>query len=159
MADKSRRNGGTEERHEWHNVAMTDRYEVLSHTADTGVIVSGATLAEVFENAAFAMFDLMFGLGDPVTGEQVRIEVEAATVEDLLVDWLSSLLFEAETRDLAFVSFEVEAFEECRLLGRVGGVASAGLALFGPPIKAVTYHQLSIEESEQGWSARVLFDV
>ncbi len=138
---------------------MAPRYEVLSHTADTGIIVFGATLREVFENGAFAMVDLMFGIGDLVESERVRIEVEAANVEDLLVDWLSTLLFEAETRDLAFCSFEIEVLDDCRLLGSVGGLASAGLELSGPPIKAVTYHQLSIEETPHGWSARVVFDV
>ena len=138
---------------------MTSRYEALSHTADTGIVAYGATVAEVFENAAFGMFDLMFGIDDRVGGVRVLIETAAPTVEDLLVDWLSALLFEAETNDVAFGWFEVEVLEGGRLTGWASGVPSAGLELSGPPIKAVTYHELALEKTRTGWSARVVFDV
>jgi SHS2 domain-containing protein len=138
---------------------MTARYEVLAHTADTGIVAYGATLREVFETAAFAMFDLMFGSEEVVETTQISIEVRASAFEDLLVDWLSALLFEADTKDLALCSFEVEVLEEGRLVGRVGGVPSAEMELAGPPIKAVTYHDVSVIETPSGWSARVIFDV
>lgn len=138
---------------------MMPRYEVLSHTADTGIVVHGATLPEVFEGAAFAMFDLMFGIEDLEGGDPLRIQIVASTVEELLVDWLSLLLFEAETNDLAWCSFEVETLVGGRLAGRVSGVALAGLELAGPPIKAVTYHELAVAETPDGWSAQVVFDV
>jgi len=138
---------------------MTSRYEVLSHTADTGIVVWGPTLREAFENAAFAMFDLMFGIGDLVGGDRVQIEVAAPTVGELLVDWLSALLFEAETRDLALCSFEIETMEQGHLTGWGKGVPLAELELSGPPIKAVTYCDLMVEETPGGWSAQVVFDV
>ncbi len=138
---------------------MALRYEVMSHTADTGILVHGASLREVFENAAFAMFDLMYGIGDLVGEGRVEVEVEAATIEELLVDWLSTLLFEAETNDLAFCSFGIDVRDEGRAFGSAAGVPLARVELVGPPIKAVTYHDLAIDRSSDGWSARVVFDV
>jgi len=138
---------------------MTSRYEVLSHTADTAILAHGATLEEVFENTAFAMFDLMFGIGDLVGEDPVQVEVEATTTEELLVDWLSTLLFEAETKDLALCSFEIESIGNGRAAGSATGVPLARVELSGPPIKAVTYHDLAIEKRPGGWSARVVFDV
>ncbi len=138
---------------------MTSRYEVLSHTADTGVVARGATLEEVFRNAAFAMFDLMFGIGDRVGVERVRIEVAASSVGELLVDWLSALLFEAETNDLALCSFGIDALREGSVRGWATGIPLSHLELSGPPIKAVTYHDLKVEETPAGWSAQVVFDV
>ena len=91
--------------------------------------------------------------------ELVDVEVAAATLEELLVDWLSTLLFEAETRDLAFCRFEIETIAVDRLKGRASGIPSAELELRGAPIKAVTYHDLAIEELTEGCSARVVFDV
>lgn len=135
------------------------RYEVLSHTADTGVVVYGATMTELFENAAFAMFDLMFGIGDLRGVERVNVEVAATTVEELLVDWLSTLLFEAETRDLALCSFGIDTLGDGRLSGWASGISSSDLELRGAPIKAITYHDLAIEEIPNGWSARAVFDV
>lgn len=138
---------------------MPPRYEVLSHTADTGVVVRGATLAELFENAAFAMFDLMYGIGDRNGSESVDVEIAAETTEELLVDWLSDLLLEAETRDLALCSFKIEAIGDGRATGWASGIASVDLELAGPPIKAVTYHGLAIEDDLSGLVATVVFDV
>jgi SHS2 domain-containing protein len=138
---------------------MPPRYEVLSHTADTGIVAYGATLEEVFETAAFAMFDLMFGIAGRDGAESIDVEVAATTMEELLVDWLSDLLFEAETRDLAFCRFEIETIGDGRVKGRASGIPSAELELVGPPIKAVTYHGLAIEGLPKRLSARVVFDV
>jgi SHS2 domain-containing protein len=138
---------------------MTSRYEVFSHTADTGIVAYGACPREVFENAAYAMFDLMFGIDGREGGVRVRVSVSAPTVEDLLVDWLSVLLFEAETNDLAFCSFEIDRFEEDSLTGWAAGFPVADVELSGPPIKAVTYHELTVQKTVTGWSAQVIFDV
>lgn len=135
------------------------RYEVLSHTADTAILVHGTTLEEILENAAFAMFDLMFGIVDLVGEDRVQVEVEATTTEDLLVDWLSTLLFEAETRDLALCSFGIDTLGDRRLSGWAMGVPVASVELIGSPVKAITYHDLVVAQRARGWSARVLFDV
>jgi SHS2 domain-containing protein len=138
---------------------MPPRYEVLSHTADSAVLVRGATVIELFENAAFAMFDLMYGITGRNGAESVEVEVAAATIEELLVDWLSDLLFEAETRDLAFCAFTIETIGDWRVKGRASGIPLADIELVGPPIKAVTYHGLALEEHPDGWSVPVVFDV
>ncbi len=138
---------------------MSSRYEVLAHTADTGIAVTGATLAEVFENAAYGMFDLMFDLDALEASDRVAVEATGDTAEELLVDWLSSLLFEAEAGELVLCSFSVEELGEGRTRGTAAGRSSAGVVLRGPPIKAVTYHDLLIEEKPAGWRAQVIFDV
>jgi SHS2 domain-containing protein len=143
----------------WHNDEMSGRYEVLAHTADTGIVAYGTTLAEVFENAALAMFELMFDLKGADQGSPVRVEVAASTLEDLLVDWLSTLLFEAESRELALCSFEIGHIDEGVLSGSAAGLPADRLELIGPPVKAVTYHDLVVEQTPTGWRAQVIFDV
>ncbi len=135
------------------------RYEVLSHTADTGLVAFGESAAEAFANAAYGMFDLAFDLSRIPATEECRVEVEADTLDELLVAWLSVLLAEAEIRGLAFSSFRVGTLAEGRLVGTAAGSGSAGLELRGPPLKAVTYHDLSVEQVAGGWQARVIFDV
>ncbi|MBP1632769.1 MAG: Archease protein family, partial [Acidobacteria bacterium] len=39
------------------------------------------------------------------------------------------------------------------------GGPSSGLELRGPPVKAVTYHDLAVEQESGGWRVRVIFDV
>lgn len=138
---------------------MASRYEVLPHTADTAIVAYGSTLEEVFENAAFGMFDLMFDVGALAGSRQVRVEANARSLEEVLVDWLSELLFESEANDLALCSFSVDFVDGGRVEGSAGGVPVGEAELRGPPIKAVTYHDLLVERSTEGWRARIVFDV
>ncbi len=135
------------------------RYRILPHTADVGIAASGTTLAEAFENAAFGMFDLMFDLSAVEAAEECRVEASAETDGELLVAWLSALLAEAEIRGLAFGRFRVEMLAGGRLSGLAAGARSDARELRGPPVKAVTYHDLAVEESPEGWEVRVIFDV
>ncbi len=135
------------------------RYEVLSHTADTGIVAYGESPAEAFANAAFGAFDLVFDLSEVSGSEECRVEVEAETLGELLVAWLSALLAEAEIRGLVFSAFQVEMLAGGRLRGTAAGSPSAGRELRGPPVKAVTYHDLAVEQVPGGWRARVIFDV
>jgi SHS2 domain-containing protein len=135
------------------------RYEPLDHTADTGIIAYGASLDELFENAAFGMFDLMFDLSELHTGREQQVSVQAEGLEELLVVWLEELLFRSESEGLAFLDFSVAEMGEQSLSGVAKGVSSEGIELVGPPIKAVTYHDLEVAETESGWRARVIFDV
>ena len=138
---------------------MAGRYEVLSHTADTGIVAYGATLAEVFETAARAMFELMFQLEADDEPASIRVEATAASLEDLLVEWLSTLLFEAESNDLALFSIAVDHIDKRRVSGSATGRPADHLELIGPPVKAITYHDLVVETTPAGWRAQIVFDV
>ena len=135
------------------------RYEVIDHTADSGIIAYGVTPNELFENAGWGMFDLMFDLTgvDPV--RDIPVTAAGDIIEELLVNWLAELLFHFEVLDLALCYFTVDRLEEGGVHGSAGGVPVGALELRGPPIKAVTYHDLAIVENPATWWARVIFDV
>jgi SHS2 domain-containing protein len=135
------------------------RYEVLDHTADTGLRAYGVTLYELFENAAWGMFDLMFSLDEFSPIRDVPVVATGDTHEELLFNWLSELLYHSEALDLAFCYFTVDRLEEGGVQGSAGGVPIATAELRGPPIKAVTYHDLVVVQNPGTWWARVIFDV
>jgi len=137
----------------------TKRYEVVSHTADIAFIAYGSTLEEVFENAAFATFDVVFDLA-AASGRITRpIVADGDTPEELLVSWLNELLAEAETRGLAFSRFGVDRLEEGGVQGWAGGDPIDETPLIGAPVKAATHHDLVIVEIPEGWWVRVVLDV
>jgi SHS2 domain-containing protein len=69
-------------------------YRILDHTADIGVEVHGATLADLFSQAAFALVDLLTDRG-ALTGETERIiRVEGADLEDLWINYLREILYQ-----------------------------------------------------------------
>ena len=135
-------------------------YRELAHTADTGLEATADSFASLISELATGMFSLMAPL-DPTAAERwIAVRVEAPTVEDLAVDTLSLLLYNSEVEDTIFCSFEVEKEPDTLAIRvRAGGVPAAGVDLVGPPIKAVTYHKLLIEERGNGWYGRVYFDV
>ncbi len=136
-----------------------ERYRVLSHTADTGIEASAATLNQLIERLAFGMFDLMFDLDSLEPVEWLTASIEASTVDDLVVDVLSELLYLSEVNDFAACAIVVETDGHTNARVRAGGIPVREAELQGPPIKAVTYHQLAISQSDDGWHGRVIFDV
>lgn len=140
-------------------------YKTFEHTADLGIETWGSTLEEVFANAARALFSEMtrHQLPKAKVGP-FNVVVEAFDLEDLLVRWLSELLFLSETKKIIFTRFEVLNIEKTisdgktRLEAKVWGIAFSELT---PEIavKAITYHALKIEETKSGYMARFVADI
>jgi SHS2 domain-containing protein len=134
-------------------------YTVLSHTADTGIEARGATLGDLLGALAFGMFDVVYDLRDLAVAEPVSFEIEAADPAELAVDLLSELLYLSEADDVVLADVRVES-DGTRAAVTAGACPAAGAELKGPPIKAVTYHDLVVRREPDGsWFARVIFDV
>jgi len=136
------------------------RFEFIEHTADIGVEAEGATMAEAFESAAYGMFSVMAEIGGVKPTRHIDVRVEGEDVESLLRAWLSELIFHLDAHRVLPVEFKIEEVTDTLLLAKVG-VCPAGpdIEWSGPAIKAVTYHQLAVEQTEEGWKVRVIFDV
>ncbi len=131
----------------------------LEHTADIRLEVVGETLEELFLNAARGFTRLTAEPLEAESSEEVDVRLEAETVDDLLVDWLRELLFLNQTEGFVFLDAqEMEltgASFKARLLGRK--LAADELPPF--EIKAVTYHDMSVERTAQGYVTRIVFDI
>ena len=139
---------------------MDKKYEQFPHTADIGVKVYGATLKELFENAAFAMFDIIADLEGLKSSVEQNIEVKADNYEELLVAWLDELLYNFYTKSLIFFKFEVEELAEGFLKARVfGRPVGANRNRLNTEIKAATYSDLKIKNTSTGYEVRIVFDV
>jgi SHS2 domain-containing protein len=136
------------------------RYEQFPHTADIGVRVFGKDLKELFENAAFAMFDIIADL-EGMTGETTEtFKVEAVDPEGLLVAWLDELLYIFYTKQLIFYKFNIEQLEEGSLRASVvGRPIAANRNRLKTEIKAATYSDLKIKKLAEGYSVEIIFDV
>jgi SHS2 domain-containing protein len=140
-------------------------FEEIEHTADWAIRVRGATLPDLFANAARAMYSLVVDLGALPLTETRTVEVEGVSVEGMLVKWLNELLYITEIDHLAFSRFHIEALDAPgdppegpigRLLARVEGGPARELRKY---IKAATYHGLSVRRDTDGYSAEIVFDV
>jgi SHS2 domain-containing protein len=136
------------------------RYEQFPHTADIGVHVYGQSLEELFDNAAFAMFDILAdidGLKETVTRD---ISVSAPNRDELLVAWLDELLYNFCTKFLIFSSFEILELTDTHIKAKARGrPVGANRNRLKTEIKAITYCGLNIKKTGEGFTVDIIFDV
>ncbi len=133
------------------------RYDEIDHTADTGLTVRAATLPEALAAAAEGMFRLMYGEVS-ATGRRIVFTLPDEVPADLLYDVLAELLWRAEADDLAVGHVEVHPVDDGYRV-EAAATPTTAVELVGPPIKAVTWHDLVCEPRDGDWFAQVIFDV
>jgi SHS2 domain-containing protein len=132
----------------------------LDHTADTGIVVFGPTLPELFARAAWGMFWVIADPAQVRCEAEERVCVEAPDREALLVQWLSELNYRHVTRHLVFGRFEVSAWTPQRLRACARGeMIDASRHTIHTEIKAVTFHGLEIRPERESWRAQIIFDL
>jgi SHS2 domain-containing protein len=135
-------------------------YEPLSHTGDMGMLVYGRDVPELFAHAAWAMFDLMSDATLIRPLQTIPVTVEGSDLEDLLVRWLSELLYLYDTQRFLYCAATFTTLEPTRLAATVQGEPfDAARHPIDTEIKAVTYHQIAVTQVEGHWQAQVIFDL
>ncbi len=135
---------------------MRPRYEQLEHTADLALRVYGQDLGEVFANAAFAMFSQLADIKHVQRKVQRQVSVEGTDYESLLVNWLNELLYLHETEGEVYSAFDIQQLSPGRLQATVHGEPSREVYTI---VKAATYHDLTISQTSDGYTASLVFDV
>ncbi len=135
---------------------MEEPFEEIEHTADIAIRVWGADLAELFHNAALGMVSQLTDVETVRIETTVTIELRAADVETLLIEWLGELLYLGEKRDVVFTQFDVLELEHnaLRAVARGGPVPR-----LDHHIKAVTFSELDVRRVGSGYGTTVVFDV
>jgi len=134
-------------------------YELIEHTADFGIRVKGKGPEEIFKNAAEAMFDCIASRIKPAEKSiQAIINQEAEDLEELFVNWLNELLSLSAIKEVIFTEFKINRITKTLLQAESIGEPVQAFKV-NTEIKAATYHQLKIEEIDNGFQAEVIFDV
>jgi len=124
------------------------------------MLVYGRDLPELFAHAAWAMFDLMSDATTIRPQHTVTLSVSAADLEDLLVRWLGELLYLYDTQRFLCCTFTFTLLEPTHLIATVAGeTLDPSRHPIDTEIKAVTYHQIAVEQVGEHWQARVIFDL
>jgi SHS2 domain-containing protein len=135
-------------------------WEHFEHVADVGIRGYGETVEQAFANAAMAMTAV---ITEPEAIKQavaVRVDCQAASMDELLYAWLNSLVFEMATRHMLFSAFEIEIED-----GRLQAVATGEKVdrLRHQPsteVKGATYTELTVRRGcDGGWIAQCVLDV
>ena len=134
-------------------------FREFEHTGDLGIELAAPTRAELFRRAAIALASLLVETANVTAIERREITVEGEADLDLMHNLLSELLalFTVE----GFIWREasvIEAEQSLRITLR-GEPFDPARHSFRGEIKAVTYHELMVENSPEGWRSRIIFDV
>jgi len=139
---------------------VTLPYKTFNHTADLGVEICGPDHNQLFINAGITLFDLISGSGDIEENTDLPVAVEGSGYEDLMVSWLRELLYLHQVKGYLLSTFIIHRLDESLLRATVKGERfDARRHELLREIKAVTYHQLKIEQGQAGWTARLVFDI
>ena len=143
------------------------KFEFFDVTADVGYKAYGNSLANAFENAAIAMFEVITDTSTIKQAVEKQIELEAEDKQALLYDWLSELLFYHDAEYMVFSKFDVKIYSEVDEKPEMYYlVATAWGEEFDPlrherrsEVKAVTYHMMDIRDENLNVMLQVILDI
>ena len=136
----------------------------IDHTGDIGIRVVADTLPQLFERAAEGTFRVLTDLEDVRPAEATTMTVRGRDREALLVRWLSELNYRHTVDHRLYRQFSVASIgtedDEWVLRATVRGEpVDPERHVVHTEIKAVTFHGLEVEETEDGWAVQVIFDM
>jgi len=134
-------------------------FDLRDHTADVAVEATGDSLGDTFAAVADGMAAAMCGTVPP-EGERFELQVDAEGREALLFDYLDDLIYERDVRGVLPVDNEGTVTETAGCFQFTGGYRGVPLdAVSARDLKAVTYADMDISRTADGWHAYVVFDV
>jgi len=135
-------------------------FETFDHTADIGLRITAPTLPELMAEAGRGFSSLIVAnLADVRSVEERTIQVAGAEPDYLLFDWLNELVYLLDREHLVFSQFDVRKTDEGLSAACRGERLDRKRHQLEHEVKAVTYHDLKVEQSENGWQAEVILDI
>lgn len=136
------------------------KFSIFDHEADIGVEIYGDSMEELFRNAAHALFSLMVEEKENIKGgENLERQIEVKKNGELLISFLNELLFLWETQRMVLKDLLLEMESEGLKATLLGKKFDPEIHLVKKEIKAATYHNFEIKKTENGYVAKVVFDV
>ena len=135
-------------------------FEELEHTADIRMKITAPDFTGLFSESGFALSKTLYG-DYPAEAPSVEFAIEAKGLdrEELLVNFLSELLFLTETEYLVPMDFSLTVVENT-VSGTVRGVLfDRAKHAGGIGVKGISYYGLELCESSAGAELIILFDI
>ena len=134
------------------------RFQLIEHTADTGLIAYGNNLAEAFANAAYGLFSIIAELNPVREVESRPVSISAEDAEGLLFTWLNNLIYVFEVEHLLCKRFDITEFTKHNLKAICWGERyDPSRHRLKTGVKSATYHMLKVDGEKN--RVRVIFDV
>lgn len=147
---------------------MIPDFELIPHTADIQIRVYGHTQAELFKHALIGMFQAIGPRSPECTVQNDRlvcptfschreITVTAHDMEQLLVDFLSHALYLCDIHNEAYLDATIIDITPEKIHAILHGIKITTFEVV--EIKAVTYHNLAITNTNGLLQTDIVFDI
>jgi protein archease len=142
---------------------VTTRFRYLDHVTDAIIEAYGSSLDEAFENSAKGLVNTMIDLEQITPGQEYEIVAKGYDVKSLLYDWLEKVMLGLLIDNMALSDFKVKISENNGNYFLKGIAKGEVLDLkkhhYKVEIKAVTYHEMEIKQTEDIITTRFLLDL
>ena len=133
------------------------KYEILEHKADLKIGAFGKTKEELFRHCLEAMAETQSPKLKIQRTVKREVKIKSLDLSALLVDFLSEVLYQTQVNKEVYYDVKFQNFTDTEIEAEIFGQK---VERFGEDIKAVTYHNLKINQKEdRSWEATVLFDI
>lgn len=133
-------------------------FRFLEHTADVIVECRAPTFKELLATGAEALYAIALKETRPARGLERTFEMTGPGREELLVRWLQELIFLLDVERFVASGFDFDEAGEDIVRGRLRGYLCEPKER-AEEVKSATYHELEVRETEDGFVARVIFDL
>ena len=138
------------------------KYKFIPHTADIKFKAFGGGFEKCFGNAGYALKEII--CKDKVKNKiKKEFSVKGKDFESLLYNFLEELLFLFETENFIWGRFKIKIEvknkgKDLKLDAEVLGDKANKYEL-ETHIKAITYNEMYVKETDKGWESQVVLDV
>ncbi len=135
-------------------------YRVTTRQSELAVRVTGNSQADLFANAAFALFDVMAEVEKVDIKERLPLEVEGTDRDDLLVNWVRELLYLYQGSGYLLKDFRIHEVKDTVVKAEVWGEKiDPDRHEIKKEIAAVAYNQSRMQKTGNQWTAQLIFEV
>lgn len=135
-------------------------FEEMEHTADIKMKITAENLTSLLSESGFALSHTLYGEypEEPVT-KTVNIEAEGSDEIELIVNFLSELLFQTEVEYLVPQSFNLH-IEQNRVFGTVSGIEfDRNKHAGGIGVKGISYSGITLTKTNTEYKLILIFDI
>ena len=135
-------------------------YKFLEHTADVKFRAEGKTIERAFENAAFALREVM--TKNPkikIKGKtKKKVKVKGKDNEALLYNFLEEFLFLLDAKNFLLAKINKIKIKDNKLEAEIVGDKASNYK-FSNDVKAVTYNEMYVKKEKNKYIVQVVLDV
>jgi SHS2 domain-containing protein len=139
---------------------MEQGFRILEHPSDVGIEAFGLSLKEAFEYAALGLTSIIVDPTSVASSEQRFVSLMGSDPENLLVRWLSEIIYLYDGKDYLLSDVRINRLTQRELDATLmGETVIESKHKLRMDVKAITYHQLKVDQKPEGVVLRVFLDI